>query len=212
MNGDGRCDRCNKFINRYPRRRDKKVYCDKCFMIIRDEGFKKEFEEDIDKQNKVLRRFERTREFLVKKFKTLDEYEPALEMICKLAYKPKWFQSMEEILVAIELLRNKVKTKHQVSYGPYKVDFVLPDFKILLEIDGAFHNKERDRERDKYIKSILEPDWCIIRFKADDISKNLKMLFPSILRAAKRKREYERINKVVDKFDREKNMRFSGHI
>lgn len=47
--------------------------------------------------------------------------------------------------------------QHRISYevekqfGTKYVDIYLPDFGVAIEIDGPFHNKRRDAQRDAYL-------------------------------------------------------------
>ncbi len=39
-------------------------------------------------------------------------------------------------MACIELLRSQIKVKTQQRIGRKRVDFILPDMKVVLEIDG----------------------------------------------------------------------------
>jgi len=101
-----------------------------------------------------------------------------------------WFDSTEEIMVAIELLKNHIKFKHQVKMGKYRIDFVLPFDKIILEVDGSlFHNEKtraKEEVRDNLIISNLGASWEIVRISDTLINQNITRLIPAI-------------NKIVEK-------------
>ena len=90
----------------------------------------------------------------------------------------------EEILTALELLKNNIMIKHQVKINRYRVDFVLTDLKVILEVDGKhFHLKEnRDKEnaRDSIISLSVGPSWEIIHISDDDLNNNITKLVPAI--------------------------------
>lgn len=66
-------------------------------------------------------------------------------------------------------LRNKqikgVKFRRQQFIGPYIVDFVSLERKLVIEIDGSQHNEEETRETDKKRTTWLkETGYQVIRF------------------------------------------------
>ncbi len=36
-------------------------------------------------------------------------------------------------------------------FPPYKIDILLPEFWVAIEVDGPFHSKNKDRIRDQFI-------------------------------------------------------------
>ena len=73
------------------------------------------------------------------------------------------------------------KFKRQVPIGPYIVDFVCKDKKIIIELDGSGHletsQKEHDTIRDNYLKN---QGYEIIRFFNNDIENNLESVLEVI--------------------------------
>lgn len=74
-------------------------------------------------------------------------------------------------------LRNRglgVKFRRQVPVGPYIVDFLSLEVKLIVEVDGSQHGEEhtqqRDLERDQFLK---KEGYEVIRFWGRDILKNL---------------------------------------
>ncbi|MDR1628544.1 MAG: DUF559 domain-containing protein [Oscillospiraceae bacterium] len=96
-------------------------------------------------------------------------------------------------MVALELARRRVKESHQVKILKYTVDFVLPDEKVVLEIDvKLFHGKDKheyQQRRDKAILKDLGSDWDVIRISTDHINKNVAQLMTAI-KTIKRKRKF----------------------
>lgn len=99
-------------------------------------------------------------------------------------------------MTAIELIKNRINIKHQVKSGIYRIDFVLEDEKIILEIDGRiFHTdktKEKEQIRDNLLLLKFGIDWEVIRITDDYINQNIKMLVPAI---RKIREERQRIRK-----------------
>ena len=95
---------------------------------------------------------------------------------------PDKFDSSYEVIAAIILIHNKVQCKPQAAIGRYRVDFMLPDEYVILEIDGERHknNKYRDSERDREIKEELGEFWEIIRIDTDLLKTNAKELVRAI--------------------------------
>ena len=125
-------------------------------------------------------------------------YQNAIEWVEKNLYKSGWFQSTEEIMTALELIRRNVKSHHQVRVYDYFVDFVLPDYKVILEIDGKlFHGKdreERERIRDEVVADKFGEDWEVIHIDTENINMNITKLIPAI--KAVLKKRHKRKNKI----------------
>ena len=109
--------------------------------------------------------------------------------------KKNWFQSTEEIMVAIELIRRGVIAHHQVSVFDYSVDFVLPEMKVVLEIDGAIYHgddkKHREALRDELITNKLGDGYELIRIRTDYINENITRLLPAIKAVLSRRKRKE---------------------
>ena len=88
------------------------------------------------------------------------------------------FDSSYEIIAAIILIHNGVKFEPQASVGRYRVDFLLPEELVVLEIDGERHKNRKcyDSERDKFIHEQLGEDYEIIRIETELLQKNAKEL------------------------------------
>ncbi len=66
----------------------------------------------------------------------------------------------------------------------YSVDFVLPEYKVALEVDGTiFHGKEKLRQqqlRDEAVIWKLGCGWEVIRISTDNINTNITKIVPAI--------------------------------
>ena len=68
-----------------------------------------------------------------------------------------------------------VKFRRQQPIGPYIVDFVSLERKLIIEIDGGQHNerkvREEDQEREEWLK---EKGYQILRFWNNDVLTNIE--------------------------------------
>jgi very-short-patch-repair endonuclease len=69
----------------------------------------------------------------------------------------------------------------QKTIGNYIVDFYCPKAKLVIELDGgqhySFEGKEKDRERDGYMKSI---GLRVLRFSDKEVFENIQGVFERI--------------------------------
>lgn len=142
-----------------------------------------------DKQERCLNRaIDR-----ISKQTDISKYDDAIKWVKNNLGKAGWFQSTEEIMVALELIRRKVRTHHQVKIYNYSVDFILPDMKVALEIDGSlYHGKDRKKyseQRDWQICDKLGECWEIIHIDTVNINKNVTKLIPAINAVLRRRRK-----------------------
>lgn len=77
-----------------------------------------------------------------------------------------------------EFLRNRrfnaVKFRRQHPIGPYVVDFVSLDKKLIIELDGGQHNTESGKEKDKERKIWLEQQgFQLLRFWNNEVISDL---------------------------------------
>ena len=132
----------------------------------------------------------------ISKVADISRYETAVTTVKKSLDKKGWFQSTEEIMVAIELLKCGYKVHHQVKIYEYSVDFIIPELKVALEIDGRiFHGrdkKERENIRDEVICNKLGDGWELIRIDTENINTNITKLIPAI-KAVKKSRKQKRV-------------------
>lgn len=133
----------------------------------------------------------------ISKITDIRPYMKAIDLVKKNLERQGWYQSTEEIMVALELIRQGVKANHQVRVFEYRVDFVLPEIKIALEIDGKpYHGKEKLESqsiRDNVITWRLGEDWQMIRITTDNINRNITKLIPAIQGVLTKRRSIERI-------------------
>lgn len=132
----------------------------------------------------------------IKKVADISKYQTAIKIVENSIDRPGWYQSTEEIMAALELLKMGYKLYHQAVILDYKVDFVIPKLKVVLEIDGEIYHqnrKVREIERDTLIRHSLGNDWHVVRIKTDLINKNVTKLVPAIKAVVKYRKKNEAI-------------------
>lgn len=85
-------------------------------------------------------------------------------------------------------LRNRqvygVKFRRQQPIGKYIVDFVSFEEKIIIGLDGGYHNKDTNRIKDRERTKWLEKEgYTVLRFWNKDILKDLEGVFYAIHKA-----------------------------
>jgi very-short-patch-repair endonuclease len=172
------CRVCGAPVYSWRYLKDAQYVCQECRQLLVDKYNNEEV--SVDKQtgrfNQAIKR--------ISKVTSINPYEKAISIVSKKLHKKGWFQSTEEIMVALELIRRSVTAHHQTRIYDYYVDFTLPQYKVALEIDGAiFHGKEKLRQqqlRDEAIVYKLGSDWEVIRISTDNINTNITKLIPAI--------------------------------
>lgn len=157
-----------------------RCYCDDCY-----EAVKKQVKEEEILYVKIKKRemFRKACKVLESQHTNMYEYKEAIDTVESVVEeKPDKFDSSYEILAAIVLVHENVLAKAQYKIGRYQADFVLPEMRVVLEIDGERHKykKDYDRQRDANIKKALGEDWEIVRIETDLLDQNAKRLVKAI--------------------------------
>lgn len=95
---------------------------------------------------------------------------------------PDEFYSFVESKINFELVMSNTKNyRRQEPIGPYFADFFFPENNLVLEIDGAHHEKEdqirHDRLRDSYMN---EKGYCVVRATGTIASRNASGVLSAI--------------------------------
>src|SRR5690242_11734670 len=92
--------------------------------------------------------------------------------------------SEERLWRALRMNRLGVRVRRQQVIGPFIADFFIPSHRLIIEVDGAVHEiqQERDEQRDAILQAA---GYRVLRISADDVELNL----PSVL---------DRIKEAVD--------------
>lgn len=96
------------------------------------------------------------------------------------------FSSLQEVMVAIQLENQGIKYETQKEINGKKVDFFIPDLKIILEIDGELYHTDKEKEfvRDREIMSKAGEEYEIVHIDAESVPRetwNLKEALPFIV-------------------------------
>lgn len=72
--------------------------------------------------------------------------------------------------------------KTQEKCGPYRIDLVLPLYRIAIECDGkAYHSSPEQKKRDKRKTNYLRRHgWSVLRFTGSDINGNMSKVIRRI--------------------------------
>ncbi|MBQ8393392.1 MAG: DUF559 domain-containing protein [Clostridia bacterium] len=80
--------------------------------------------------------------------------------------------------------------KRQKVIGKYIVDFYIPKYKIIIELDGIQHYTEEhieiDTERDEYMRS---KEMLVLRYPNSDINKRFEYVCADIVMKIKEKND-----------------------
>lgn len=163
------------------------------------EEYEKEKKETLDEyvQLKIKVMHERSLRLLEKQGAVMtDYYDESIAVLEKALEEPGKFASSHEMMTAMELLRNGVRFKPEYTIGRRRVDFLIPEMKVVLEIDGHLHEYKQvaDSERDIEILGYLNSEdngWEVIRIPTKRIEQNIKKLLPAI-KALYKHKQYER--------------------
>lgn len=181
-------------LSRFTERTQQRVYCEECFKEI-----EKQKELDI-KEYQVLRKklmLERAIKILEKQNVDIYEYKEAIEAVQEYSQKRiEAFESAHEMVAAIILISNEVHTKVQYKIGKYRADFYLPELKIVLEVDGGFHEKSlyKDNGRDIDIRIALGREWEVVRIKTEYLEKKADLLVEAIKTIKEEKQKIRKEN------------------
>jgi len=190
-----RCQYCDKEVMSLSYIRGNNYTCKGCKVenYLSDKENRQESNKAV-KEKKLINAIDR----IAKHTNDIDKYDRAIRIIKSYLHRDGWFDSTEEIMVAIELCKRKVKFNHQVEFGRYRVDFLLPEQKIILEVDGTLFHTEKTREkemiRDNLIVLNLGAEWEVIRITDDDINSNVTKLIPALKRVKEKRQKLREKN------------------
>lgn len=153
-----------------------RCYCEECGKRVLEEE-KRDIQEYI--RLKKVGMYRKALRILEKQGTDMYDYKEAIDVVKNfLDAHPDKFDSSYEIIAAIVLVKNRISTKMQYKIGRYQVDFLLPEYFVVLEIDGVHHklHKKSDSNRDAFIRRKLGIPWEIIRIKTDYLDMNARAL------------------------------------
>ena len=178
------CEYCGASVKSWAYQPSLKYVCNSCREMILDRRLNEKTSTKEKRLDSAIRK--------ISKVAKIENYQTGICWVKNNLDHPGWFQSSEEIMTALELIRKGVKAYHQVRVFDYHVDFVLPDMKVALEIDGSiYHDKSRKEKevlRDEIIAEKLGKGYEVIRINTDCIDQNVTMLVPAIKAVLKRRK------------------------
>lgn len=191
------CWQCGGYTKRLAtaNNREERIYCDGCRHVFYSE--RKELLEEYGSLKAEIM-WQRAVNNLEKQGRPMHLYYDESRYVLELALEDTAkFQSSHEMMAAMELLRKRVKTKVQHKILKYRVDFLLPDEKVVLEIDGKLHDfrVKKDSNRDVAIMNELNKDeagWEIVRIPTKYIEQDVSKLLLAIRSVRKEKQRLRR--------------------
>lgn len=158
----------------------KRAYCPEC-LKKHEEEIKHDKEAHVILKKKVM--FERAMEIMEKQGCDMNAYRNSAVRVQRYLYA-NWdkFDSADELIAAIVLIKEGLQIKMQHRVGRYQIDIVIPEKKIALEIDGERHKHKREYDswRDIEIKQALGDGWEIVRIGTHHLEKNCGKLIAAI--------------------------------
>lgn len=172
-----KCLMCEKELQKTK----EKCLCNECQEKIK-------FIKKIDMVDKAERKLETPKHKAVGSSKKTLVSEYAKKVKERVASRENEFDSIPEVMIAIQLERNGLKYYSQKKIGDCKVDFVIPQIKMILEIDGEIYHKNADSSflRDRKIMSLVGEEWEIVHIESEYVPKytwNLKEALPFVVDA-----------------------------
>jgi very-short-patch-repair endonuclease len=80
------------------------------------------------------------------------------------------------------------KFRTQVKIGPYYADFVCPNARLIVELDGSQHGEERQRRYDADRTRYLEANgYRVLRFWNNEVLENVEGVLMAILDTVSRR-------------------------
>ncbi|GIQ62143.1 hypothetical protein PACILC2_07110 [Paenibacillus cisolokensis] len=186
------CWNCGKKVEVEQRTITYRAFCEQC-----EKEYNEKKASDLKEyvRLKTIIMHERAMRILEKQKAEVYLYKEASEAVLEFAMQPgEKFSSSHEMVAAMELIRNHFKVKTQQSVGNYRVDFMLPELHVVLEVDGHLHKHSlvKDNERDIEIRKILGAEWEVVRISTKNIEENIDKLTDAIQAIANYKREVRR--------------------
>lgn len=164
----------------YRDEKQQRGYCEECAKAVAEQ-YSADKREYIRLKKTLM--FERAVRSLEHQNIDIYDYEDAIKAVQDYSMKNlEKLESSDEMIAAIILVDNEIRTEVGKAIGRYRVDFYLPELKAILEIDGERHAGKLyyDNERDIEIRKILGADWEVVRIKTGYLEQNAELLVEAI--------------------------------
>lgn len=166
------CHRCGTETERTIYTSEKEYLCEYCKLTLKRKVAAQQ--EPVGIQTKKELALDKAKDCIRKQVKNFEAYDTAVKLAEKRAES---FGSIPEAMVAIELLRLGYKVIPQQKVGKYRVDFALPEIKVVIEVDGGLYHKNiYKNDREAIIQLSLGMKWEIIHIPAELISQDIQKL------------------------------------
>lgn len=163
------CEMCGRIIKKFSYSRKRTYICDYCKGVI-----KKKLAPTIpDTETKAEKRFRTAVARIREQTRNFGKYERAVEIARKRVEK---YGSIPEAMMAIGLIQAKFAITPQQHIGKYNVDFLIPQHKAIVEVDGGIYHADHERElkRDLYLRTALGFDWIVVHVPAERVEQSLE--------------------------------------
>ena len=90
-------------------------------------------------------------------------------------------QTLWDALKGRQVAGMKFRRQHPV--GPFILDFYCPERKLVIELDGAIHEVQANRDQVR-TEQLADYGYHVIRFRNDEVFDDLDSVLERILRAA----------------------------
>ena len=161
----------------------KREYCNECRKDHEKEL--RSYRQEYARLNSVLM-VERAIRIMERQNIDIYEYKEAIEAVTEgFNENPERFRSAEEIVATIVLIQQSIKVKNNFKIGRYTADIYIQSLTSVVEIDGYMHEKasvkEKDGNKDIYIRSLLGSEWEVIRIPTKYIHVKAENLLSAII-------------------------------
>lgn len=194
---DSPCWRCGKSLSFLTKNPILRPFCDECEKAHEAEKSER-LQEYIRLKMHVMH--ERALRMLEKQQIGIAVYREAANAVLEFALEDcERFASSHEMIAAMELIRSHVKVKVQQKILKHRVDFVIPELKVILEIDGYMHDYSelKDSKRDIDVRAHLGGDWEIVRIPTKYLEQNAGKLLDAIYAVREEKKKIRSANNGI---------------
>lgn len=192
------CWRCGTIVQRAVENPKKRVFCTEC-SELHDEERKEILDKYVELKMEVM--YDRALRIMeYSKKVNMSKYLDSAELVHDMAIdNPNKFGSSYEMIAAIILVGNSIRCQMQKRVGRRRVDILLPDLKVALEIDGQLHEfkVKKDSAREIDILNILNEEdsgWEMVRIPTKYIDINPEMIPKAISAMYKYKQKIRKNN------------------
>ena len=134
-----------------------------------------------------------------KKYKSKGNYSDKQRLLSERQKELKQKATKEEIIFRGRLFENDIKHTFQKGVIDGKnfmiADFYIPDIKLIVEIDGGYHETSKQKARDNFKdKHYKDRGFSVIRIKNEDV---VDFNFLELKKSAESKKKTEYINQLI---------------